>query len=361
MGSAEEKIIKKIDENIQSDNGDNTTILSKNNYEILRKIIDSLPYYVILVDEDHNIYMANKKLTKTVGLENHVIKGKYCPKAVHGIDGPYFGCPLEDAVKINASVEKELYDSKTKQWMKSCVYPLDVKTETGKELWFHTTRVITEEKKAQLALKENVDILEKTMKGVVCTLAKVIEARDPYTAGHQQKVAYLACAIAQVMGLPNETIKAVHMAALIHDIGKVMVPSEILSKPGQLNDAEMNLIKMHPKVGYKILQTVTFPWPIDKIVIQHHERIDGSGYPMGLKDNDISLEAKILAVADVVEAMHSHRPYRPALGTEKALGHITENKGVLYDKKVVEACLKAFNKNDFQFKREMAAEEFCSW
>jgi putative nucleotidyltransferase with HDIG domain len=173
--------------------------------------------------------------------------------------------------------------------------------------------------------------------------SSAMELRDPYTAGHQRRVTELALAIAQEMGLSGEQLKGLQVASLLHDIGKgLVVPAEILSKPGQLTVWEMALIKIHPQAGYEVLKKVDFPWPVAEIVHQHHERLDGSGYPQGLKDKDILLEAKIIAVADVVEAMSSHRPYRPSLGTEKALEEIEAQKGVLYDPQVVEACLRVF-------------------
>ena len=176
-----------------------------------------------------------------------------------------------------------------------------------------------------------------------------VEARDPYTSGHQMKVSRLARAIAQDMALPNDTIDNIRMAGIIHDIGKISVPAEILSKPGKLTDIEFGLIKVHPQSGYDILKDAELPHPIAEIVLQHHERLDGSGYSHGLKDGQIILEARIVAVADVVEAMSSHRPYRPALGIEAALEEIEKHKGILYDKKVVEICSQLFKEKEFRF------------
>jgi putative nucleotidyltransferase with HDIG domain len=166
--------------------------------------------------------------------------------------------------------------------------------------------------------------------------------RDPYTAGHQERVAHLACAIAGKIGLSEERVEGLRVAGLLHDVGKVSVPAEILSKPMTLTPAEFDLIKAHPQTGYEILKGIDFSWPVAEIVLEHHERLDGSGYPRGLKGEAISLEAKILAVADIVEAMSSHRPYRAALGTDKALEAITKDKGTLYDPGVVDACVELF-------------------
>jgi PAS domain S-box-containing protein/putative nucleotidyltransferase with HDIG domain len=174
-------------------------------------------------------------------------------------------------------------------------------------------------------------------------ISAMAELRDPYTAGHQQRVTRLALALAQEIGLDSERTEGLRVASLIHDIGKIVVPAEILSRPGKLNDYEMNIIKAHSQAGHDILKKIDFPWHVAQIVLQHHERLNGSGYPQGLQGSDILQEAKILAVADVVEAMASHRPYRPALGVEAALEEITKSKDNLYDPEVVDACVKLFN------------------
>jgi putative nucleotidyltransferase with HDIG domain len=175
-----------------------------------------------------------------------------------------------------------------------------------------------------------------------------IESRDPYTAGHQQRVTQLVSALAQEMGLSEKEVEGVKMASLIHDIGKISIPAEILSKPGKLTEIEFSLVKTHAQAGYEILKDIEFPWPIAQIVLQHHERLDGSGYPLGLKDKKILLEAKIIGVADVVEAMASHRPYRPGLGIEKALEEISQKKGILYSPEVVDICIKLFTEKGFK-------------
>lgn len=184
--------------------------------------------------------------------------------------------------------------------------------------------------------------LRENLLDFVTAIAATIEVRDPYTAGHQRRVANLATAIAGELRLSEDQIEGLKLAGVVHDIGKIRVPAEILSKPGRLDDLEYNLIKRHSLTGYEILKSIHFPWPIAQIVLQHHERLDGSGYPYGLKDEDILLEAKILAVADVVESMVSHRPYRPGLGMDAALEEITRHRAVLYDPEVVDACLKLF-------------------
>lgn len=179
-------------------------------------------------------------------------------------------------------------------------------------------------------------------------LASIVEKRDSYTAGHQRRVASLARAIAKEMALPEEQVVTIEMAGTIHDIGKIVVPSEILSRPAPLTALESNLVRAHPQAGHDVLKAIQFPWPIAQIVLQHHERMDGSGYPSGLSDEDIITGARILAVADVVEAMISRRPYRRPHGLNKALEEIAQGSGVLYDAEVVNACIKLFTEKGFK-------------
>lgn len=211
----------------------------------------------------------------------------------------------------------------------------------GKPVYYEgIVRDITERKIAEKKLKESYQKLQKALSDIINTLASIIEFRDPYTSVHQKRVATIATAIAEELGLDRDKIESVKIAALIHDIGKINIPASILARPGKLSEIEYDMIKTHSQLGYDIISRIESPWPLADIILQHHERIDGSGYPKSLKDKDIILEAKILAVADVVEAMASHRPYRRALGMKKALEEINKGKGKLYDPKVVDACIK---------------------
>lgn len=203
--------------------------------------------------------------------------------------------------------------------------------------------------KSDEELKKSLLQLKKTLNGTVQAIAMTVEARDLYTAGHQRRVAQLSEAIAREMGLDNDRVQSIQMAGVIHDLGKIYIPSEILTRPGKLTNEEFNLIKIHPTVGYNILSTIEFPWPIDKIVYQHHERMDGSGYPRGLSGKDILMESRIIAVADVVEAMTNHRPYRASLGLDVALKEISDNSGSLFDRDAADACTSLFRSRKFSF------------
>ena len=202
-------------------------------------------------------------------------------------------------------------------------------------------------KKALADLKLNLDKLQRAMEGIVQAISTAVEMRDPYTAGHQQRVADVACTIANAMGLDEDDVYGLRMACVIHDLGKITVPAGILAKPGRLSDLEYELIKNHVRAGYDILKQIEFPWPLADIVLQHHERLNGSGYPQGLKDNDILLQARILAVADVFETIASHRPYRPSLGLQYALDELQDNSGSLYDEQVVSVLVGLVADNHF--------------
>ncbi|NIA22579.1 MAG: HD domain-containing protein [Proteobacteria bacterium] len=218
-----------------------------------------------------------------------------------------------------------------------------------KEVVNQLQKEIIERMQAEENLQSSFDKLSRVLEEAVNALASSVEKRDPYTYGHQRMVTQLACLIAKEMGLPENQIEGIRIAGSVHDIGKITVPSEILSKPGRLTEIELMLIKEHPNAGYDILKGIEFPWKVADFVLQHHERMDGSGYPQHLKGDNILLESRILGVADVVEAMSNHRPYRPARGLNKALDEIRKNRGVLYDPDVVDTCLNIFGSKKFEF------------
>ena len=196
--------------------------------------------------------------------------------------------------------------------------------------------------------RRSVERIRKALGATVQAIAVIVEARDPYTAGHQRRVADLARSIATEMNLPDDQIDGIRVAATIHDLGKISVPAEILSKPTKLKKTEFDLIKEHSQSGYDILKDIDFPWPVARIVLEHHERMNGSGYPNGLTGDNILMESRIIAVADVVESMGSHRPYRPSLGIEAALEEIEKNRGTHYDNAVADACLRVFREKGYQ-------------
>lgn len=216
---------------------------------------------------------------------------------------------------------------------------------------------ITKYKKAEASLSETLEKMRSALGSTVQAIARIVEQKDPYTAGHQQRVADLARAVAAEMDLPTDNIDAIRMAGLLHDLGKVSVPSEILAKPSRLTDAEFELIMNHPQVAYDILKPIDFPWPVAEIIRQHHERMNGSGYPAGLKGEDILIEARVLAVADVVEAMITHRPYRPARKLEDALLEISSQRGILYDPAAADACRRMLVEKGFTFRLATDGDE----
>ena len=486
--------------------------------DIFLEVLDAFPFYVLLVDSTHNIQFANKAAINSLNLDPKEIIGKYCPLVVHGLSYPFPGCPLEEAVQVGHSIERELFDSQTGRWVNSAAYFTDLSTTEGKTIFLHIIKDITEEKNAleklnqnnqlqeglnkllQISLKNSsleeqidqalnlitsipllslqskgciflveddpdilvmkahrgLENLEATCRrvpfgrchcgraaetgkivyatsiddrheikyegiephghyciaiksagllmGVIClyieentprdpriegyliaiadvlagiierkrtqevldlslkkirnalggtiqAMSMVVESRDPYTSGHQRRVADLARAIAIEMGLPDDQIDGIWMAASIHDIGKTAIPIEILSKPGRLSEIEFNLIKTHSQIGYDILKSIDFSWPVAQIVLQHHEKQNGTGYPNGLIGNEILIEARVITVADVIEAMVSHRPYRPAHSIKEALDEISSRKNTYFDSDVVDACLRLFNEKEFQIDR----------
>ncbi len=219
----------------------------------------------------------------------------------------------------------------------------------GKPAYLAVARDITRYKQAEADLGAALDKMRVALGATVQAISDIVEQRDPYTAGHQRRVADLGAAIASELGLSADMIEGIRMAGLLHDLGKISIPAEILTKPKKLSDAEFDLIKTHPRTAYDILKKIVFPWPVADIIFQHHERMDGSGYPQGLKAADILAEARILAVADVVEAMITHRPYREANRLEEALDEIGQHKGALYDSQAVDGCLRAFRSGGFAF------------
>lgn len=296
----------------------------------LHAIMESLADGIIIVDTNGVVRFVNPAATALFG------------RKAEDFVGQVFGFP----VVASETVELDILG----RGGKTAVAEMRV-AETnwdGEKAYIASLRDVTDRKRMEEELKDSLERLRKSLDGTIHAMALMGEARDPYTAGHQKRVANLATAMAKEMSLPETQVDGIRLSGIIHDLGKISVPTDILSKPGRITEHEFALIKTHPQVGHDILKTIEFPWPIAQTVLQHHERMDGSGYPQGLSGKDILVEARILGVADVVEAMASHRPYRPALGIDAALEEIEKNRGTLHDEAVADACLRLFREKGYQ-------------
>ena len=315
----------------------------KESEEKYRTVFENTGTAMIIVEEDMTISVTNRQFEQLSGYSKEEIENKMkWTELVIPED-------LERMKEYHLLRRKEKESAPTS-------YEFSLRDKLGgiKNIWLKVG-MIPGTKKSVASLTDITDRktyegkLKKSIEDVIYTIGKITETRDPYTSGHQLKVSKLSTAIAQKMKLPQEKIEGIRIASLIHDIGKISIPSEILSKPSKLSEIEYRLIKNHSQIGYDILKSIEFSWPIAQIVLQHQERLNGSGYPQGLKGDNILLEAKIIAVADVIEAMSSHRPYRPALGINKALEEISINRGILYVPEVVDVCIRLFKEKDFKF------------
>jgi PAS domain S-box-containing protein/putative nucleotidyltransferase with HDIG domain len=304
----------------------------------------------IIVAQDSHLKFANARATGLLGYSTDELKNLAPSQLIHPDDLDMVVQKLSDVVQKDASEPPFEFRTITKigdtRWLE--IHMALIEWE-GLPAILNFLSDITQRKKAEAELQQALDQITSTLEGSMEAIAMMSELRDPYTAGHQRRVTELAMAIATEMGFSEDQLRGLRVAGLLHDVGKVYVPSEILSKPGKLTVLEKGLAKAHAEAGYDIVKTIKFPWPVHSIIRQHHERMDGSGYPFGLKGQEILIEARVLAVADVVEAMMSHRPYRPALGLDKALDEIITNKGTLYDETIVDICVSLFREKDFNF------------
>ncbi len=319
-----------------------------------RKIISTVLDAVIIADDEGRIVFWNKAAKKIYGYSSKEALKK--PLTTFLISFPFHDAFRKDFTEFKKTgkgfiVGKTLeFNTKKKDGIRFSVEMSLSSIEINKK-WYSVAiiRDITKRKQTEKRLRQSYQKLEKMVDKAVNALVKIVELRDPYTSGHQKRVSRLATAIAREMGYTEEKVNFIKIAALVHDVGKASIPAEILNKPNKLARVEYNLIRTHSQIGYNILKDINFPWAVKEIVLQHHERIDGSGYPRGFKDDEILMEAKIIAVADVVEAMSSHRPHRPVLSIKEALEEISQNRGILYDPKVADTCLKLFRKKKFKF------------
>jgi len=319
---------------------------------LLDSVIENIPNMIFLKDADNLRFVQfNRAGEALLGYSRNDLLGKndydffpkeqadfFTEKNREVLHGMKFVDVPEESIQTRNKGERTLHTKK--------VPILDVHGKP--EYLLGISEDITERKQAEEKLQNTLESLRKAVNTTINVMVSTVEARDPYTFGHQIRSANLAGAIATEMGLPQEKIDATRMTASIHDIGKISIPAEILSKPTRLSEIEFSLIKEHARKGYEMLKDVESPWPLAEIVYQHHERMDGSGYPRNLKGEEICLEARILTVADVVEAMASHRPYRAGLGIDAALNEIEKNRGIFYDSTVADACLKLFREKGFQ-------------
>ena len=316
--------------------------LLRESEERFRSVFEDGQLGMAIVDTDTRIVQANRRMAELFGCAPRELAGVIVKDLSHPDDVADVGARIERLAAGNI----DYFDAEDRYIRKdgSTLIGRVVGTLIGSADEARSRHIIvmledvTARRQTQEELSNTMAKLRQSMRQAILAMAHIVEVRDPYTAGHQERVACLARAISQTLGLPEDEVSGIYYASLVHDIGKISIPGEILSKPGRLSSAEFALIRVHPQAGYDIVRSIDFPWPVNDIVMQHHERLDGSGYPQGLAGDQISYGAMIVAVADVVEAMSSHRPYRPALGVEAALDEIRKNRGRLYDPGVVDAC-----------------------
>jgi PAS domain S-box-containing protein len=313
-----------------------------------KNTFDTVTDMITIHDKDFNIVSANKAARALLGLQMlEEMPFAKCFRFYHGTEKPPSGCASCESLQTGRPSTVEVFEPHFNKHLEIRAMPR-LGSDGRLVGLIHVVRDITERKQSEDKLKSAFESLRKSFGTTIQVMVSAVETRDPYTAGHQVRSANIARAIATEMGLSKDRIEGIRMAGPIHDIGKLSIPAEILSKPGKLSDLEFSLIKEHSRNGYEILKDVESPWPLAQIVYQHHERMDGSGYPRKLKGDEILMEARIMAVADVVESIASHRPYRPSLGIDAALEEIEKNKGKLYDTDVADACLRLFREKGFK-------------
>lgn len=350
-----EEELRNLNESLQEIVADRTKelrksqIMYKSLYEFNREVLENSPAGIIKLDAELKVEYLNPEVFQIFQIspkDQDYYMGKRLDK-LHDFNQPVFkrfsyNLQSGKAARIREILNKGK-ENETHIVLKGVPVYADSKIEGTVILINDMTESIIAEKK----LLKSYEMLQKATEDIIFAMASTSEMRDPYTAGHQKRVQQLALEIAKVMDASSEQIEGIKFAGLVHDIGKISVPADILSKPGKITEMEFEVIKNHTKAGYELLRKIEFPWPIADIVHQHHERLDGSGYPKGLKKDEILLEARILAVADVVEAMNSHRPYRPSMGIEEAVEEIQKFKGKYYDPEVVDACVKVLEEKSY--------------
>ena len=300
-------------------------------------IADSIPHIVWMATEDGSTDYFNRQGIEYTGGSREANYGRDWVKFVHPEDAVAARDAWEHAIRNKEPYRLDYRIRNAKgEFRWHAFRALPICAPNGRVLkWIGTATDIDDAKNLESELHRLLD-------SVVGAIAAIVEARDPYTAGHERRVAHISVAIAAELGLDPHTVEGIKIAAEIHDIGKVSIPVEILARPTKLTAIEFDFVKTHPMAGYQMVKGIPFPWPVAEMILQHHERFDGSGYPAGLSGDQIGIGARIIAVADVVEAMSSHRPYRPGLGIQAGLDEIARESGTHYDPKIVGACLQLF-------------------
>lgn len=313
-----------------------------------RRTFDAMRDSVSVFDREGRLLRCNLATSKLTGRDFEDLIGHPCYEVFHGTHGYHANCPQLRAFD-SGQPETSLLEQDG-HWLRVTFEP-EIDDDGRARGGVHVVTDVSDLKQGEQRLRESVDRQQRITEGVIAALSRSVEVRDPYTSGHERRVSELATAMARHMGLAEESVRCVRVAGLLHDIGKIVIPAEILSRPGRLSDMEFALIKGHPQAAYEILEPIDFDFPIADVVIQHHERLDGSGYPAGLSGDQISAEALILAVADVTEAMISHRPCRAALPLDAAMAELEDGSGVRYDPAACDAAIRLFREQEFTFSR----------
>lgn len=322
--------------------------------ELSQPLIENALDVITVLSGDGIIHYGNPAIERVLGYKPGELIGQSLFDFIHPDDVPNIINTFNDGLQIPGCILslEFRFQHKDSSWHNLEAIGRNLLDNPAVAGIVLSSRDITQRVQAEEELRQTFEKLQKTLGGTIDALVTIAENRDPYMTGHHQRVTRLACALAEEMGLPGEQIEGLRVAGTIHDIGKVSVPAEILGKPSSLKEYELGLVKTHPQAGYDLLKMTEFPWPVTQILLQHHERLDGSGYPRGLAGRNILLEARVLGVADVVEAMSHRRSYRSPLSIDKALEEILRNKGVLYDPQGVDACLTLFTEKGFAFEEE---------
>ena len=327
-----------------------TLLECENKYQTMLESVDA---HITLVDKNLRIVWANRKAKEIFGRN---IIGKSCCESLYGkkkLCCDESSCITRHEFRNGNIVKrnslKTITQDGTERHFEGIARAVSWDNKDNPSQVVKIYKDITDRRQVENELRESMKMLRKNLAGTIKAISRTVETRDAYTAGHQRRTTEIARAIAFEMGLSKQQIEGIRMAGVIHDLGKISIPAEILSKPGKISESEFSLIKQHPQTGYEILKGIDFNCPVADIVLQHHERLDGSGYPNNLQGDEILLEARVIGVADVIEAMSSHRPYRPALGIDEAFEEITINKGITYDPDVVSAAIDLFTHRGYQF------------